>query len=433
MQRRRILISLNGPWGSDKSPVYIQARIDFPPLYPDQAAPTVTFERTVALEDNIFAKAKSEISSITASFLASQRSSLEAILRYLLGEQSLEQILFLLKQRQKNVDLDCTAEPNFSSSEEDDEILQQYPTGPFSDDVGGSDSFFNRSIQQNSPPVPRACGAFWAEDGRLVCFFPPKPDRERSLPELNIKLGDRLPRNRKFVSEGFGRFNYSSYKMRQTASTLETIESDDSDTDGSFSSSPRSTSTSDDCGLPCHHLMPSVAWRSDTFDPIPGFSLDESHKSSSGAERARSPSQKGKNFISIHNATDLLPAKEYLAQDYMIGTGSHRFLHNAKIARQNGNEDLADVWLFVDLLLQENVPLETMSQFKISGASKIGFPAPLDSILVIARRNLIESDPKGNAIDVSFDGIENVTSSNAWASVKWGDHPFAQRFLINAL
>lgn len=434
MQRRSIVVSLTGPWGFDKTTTFIKARIEFPPSYPEGVAPSVSLERCAVLDEHVVTKIGSETSVISASFLSCRRSSLEAILRYLLGEQTLEESLLWLKKRQQSVDLDSTIEADFSSSDEDDETLEQY-AGPQADDTGGSDSLIIKSRPQNNPPLPQACGAFWADNGRLVCFFPPKQDKEHSFLDLSLKSGERTSKSQKFISEGFGRFHNSSHRKRQAASTLETIESggSDSESSSSASSSSNSFSASDDIGLPRHHFMPSMAWRGDASETFPGLSLDESQKSSSGVERSRSTFSKGKNFVSIHDHSDLLPARKALAQQYLIGSGSHGFLHNAEIAREMGDGDLADVWLFVDLLLQDKVPLEVMNHSRGYGNAQTVDPPALDPVLVVARRALSKLRSKDSAIDLSFDEIEDETSIAARASVKWGDHPYARRFLVDAL
>ena len=59
-------------------------------------------------------------------------------------------------------------------------------------------------------PVAKACGALWANDGRLVCFFPPKKDKSTTLFEnLGFKEMTRLSRSDK-VFEGFGRLQKAS-------------------------------------------------------------------------------------------------------------------------------------------------------------------------------------------------------------------------------
>ncbi len=432
MQRRKIIVSMTGPWGTDNRPTYVKAYIEFSPSYPDAVMPSVSLEKTADLGEDVANKLSSDVSEITANFLSRQRSSLEAILRYLLGEQSLEESLLWLKKRQQSLELDSALEVGLSSSDEDDEMLEKY-AGSKVDDMESSNPMIAKSRTQNNPPLPKACGALWADDGRLVCFFPPRQDKESSLLGLNFKADERSSKTRKSIFEGFGRFNGTSYRKRQTGSTLETIESGGSDSEEYLSSSSGTSSASDDIGLPRHHFMPSMAWRGDASEALPYVSLNESQKSSNGMEKAKSTSSREKNFVSIHDYRDLLPAKECLARNYIIGNGSRGNRHNADTARETGDVILADVWLFVDLILQDNVPLEVMNHGQSFDRTRDTDTPAIDPILMIARRASSKLTVKDSAIDLTFDGTQKEHPLTAPASIKWGHHPLSRRYLVDAL
>lgn len=432
MQRRKIVVSLSGPWGPENTSTYIKTRIEFPSTYPLATAPIVSLEKTASLSEDALTQISSELSEITANFLSRQRSSLEAILRYILGEQTLGESLLWLKKRQVDVDLDSTMDLDISSSDEDDEAMQAY-AGPQVHDMESSDPMIVKAQAQNNPPLPKACGALWADNGLLVCFFPPKPEKEPSLLDLTLKASDRSSKSRNSLFEGFGRVHNASRRKKQAASTLETIESGDSDFDESLSSSSGSSSGSDEIGLPRHHFMPGMAWRGDASEAFPGVSLDESQKSSSGMGKTKSTTSRGKNYISIHDYRDLLPAKEHLAKHYIIGQGSHGYAHNARIARENGDLDLADVWGLVDLIMQDKVPLEIMNDTQgYDYAPNVG-TSNREPILIIARRAVSKLRAKDSAIDLSYDGGDESIALNIRAPVKWGDHPFGRRYLVNML
>lgn len=430
MQRRKIVVSLSGPWGIAKTSTYVKCRIDFPSTYPELAAPAVSLEKTASISDDTVDKIGSEISLITSSFSSRQRSSLEAILRYILGEQSLEESLLWLKKRQGSVDLDSTIDLDLSSSDEDDEALGKY-TGPQAASMESSDPMIAESRAQNNPPLPKACGAMWADNGCLVCFFPPKQEKEPSFLDLSLKVSDRSSKSRKSIFEGFGRFHNASRRKKPAASTLETIESGDSDSVQFSSSSSGSSSASDDIDLPRHHFMPSMAWRGDASEAFPGVSLDESQKSSGGTGRAKAMASRGNNFVSIHDLSKLLPAKALLARQYLIGNGLSDYAHNARIARDWGDLDLADIWLFVDLLMQDKVPLEVMTDARESKHPRDVDAVEIEPILVIARRAVSKVRSTDSAIDLSFD--EGGLPVAARASVKWGHHPFGRRRFVETL
>ena len=343
------------------------------------------------------------------------------MLRYLLGEQSLEDSLLWLKKRE-SIDLDSTKDLDLSSSDEEDEVPGEF-TDPQADGMENSDPMIAVSNAQYNVPLPKACGALWAENGLLVCFFPSKPERESSLLEMSLKANDRFSRTRRTMFEGFGRLQNMSNWQKRHASTLETIESGDSDFDESAtSSSASSSSLSDDIGLAQHHFMPHMAFRSDTHEGHPGVTLDGSQKSSSDSRLRKSTTSTANMFVSIHDFYDLLPAKQRLAMEYVIGNGSVGSAQNEQIAKENGSLDLADVWSFVDLLLQDKVPLEL-----------IRHPRYEESIVIVARRALTKLRDQDSAIDLSFDDLQERISPPKPASVKWGDHPFGRRWFVHAL
>jgi len=433
MQRRKIVVSLSGPWGPEKTPTYIKTRIEFPSTYPEATAPTVSLEKTASLGDDVVNKINSEVSSITASFLSRERSSLEAILRYILGEQTLEESLLWLKKRQESADLDSTLELDISSSDEDDEddeAPEKY-AGPQANDMESSDPMIAKPQAQNNLPLPKACGALWADNGRLVCFFPPKLEKEPSFFDLTLKANSS--KSRKSIFEGFGRFHNASRRNKQAPSTLETIESGDSDFNDSSSSSSRSSSGSYEIDLPRHHFLPGMAWRGDASEAFPGVSLDESLKSSSGMGKSKLTVSKGKSVVSIHDYSDLLPAKKYLAENYIVGHGCYGYAHNAHIARETGDLDLADVWVLVDLILQNKVPLEAVNNTQGAGDARDLGNSHVEPILIIARSAASKLRSKNSAIDLSYDEDEENIALNARAPIKWGDHPFGRRYLVDTL
>ena len=412
-------MSLSGPWGPGNDTTYLQSRIDFPSTYPDSASPTFSFEKTASLSDETLTKIYTDIGLITASFVSRQRSSLEATLRYLLGEQTLEESLLWLKKRE-SVDLDSTRDLDSSSSDDDDEIVGTYGA-PQANSMEASDPMIATSNARYNVPLPKACGALWADDGRLVCFFPSKSDQESSLLEMSIRASDRSSRKGKTMFEAFGRLQNTSSRQRRHASTLETIESGDSDFEESSTSSD-SSSSSDELGLPQHHFLPTMAWRGNVLETPPGVSLDDSQKSSGGSGLEKSSTFKGSMFISIHAFTDLLPAQQGLAERYYIGKGSIGSIQNAQVARESGNSDLADVWSFVNLLLQDIVPLEL-----------IGSPRDNASIMVVARCAVSRVKAKDSATNLSFDDLQEQKKPVKSASVKWGNHPFGRRWFVDSL
>lgn len=353
----------------------------------------------------------SELQQVANAYISGQRNSLEAMLRYLLGEQSLEESLAWLKERPDHNDLDLIQDPESSSSDEDDEEAGMY-TNAHAQGMDMSDGMIAVSNAQYNFPLPRVRGALWSGDGYLVCFFPPK-DKAPSLLDLSLKNNDRTSRSHKIISEGFGRFHNKSPTPRNKASTLETIESDESDSDSSISSSG-SSSSSDLFGVPPHHFVRSSAWRGDTSETQKAHSVEDSQLSSGPA---KSSGAKSYSSISIHDFRDLLPAKKYYAQEYLIG-GPNCCHHNAEVAARLGNQDLADAWDFVNLVLQARVPLSTMLH-----------PQRDESIMVVARNTLSILRSREHKAKPKSGTSGTRTACATKGGIKWGYNPFGWQFV----
>ena len=421
VQRRKIQVSLSGPWGPEKSSTYVKARIDFPTNYPSAAAPFLTLEQKATLSDEMTAQIYMDAKLIASSFMSQQRSSLEAILRYLLGERNLQESLLWLKKRQESVDLESAQDLDFSSSDEEDEGLGRYADEQ-NESMEASDPMIAVSNAQYNVPLAKACGALWADDGRLVCFFPPKQEREPSLLDLSIRASDRSSGSRRTIFEDFGRLHNDSARQKRGASTLETIESGDSDREYSSAFSSSSSSSSENTGLPRHHFMPSMAWRGGMVEAHQGLAVDGSQKSSGDTGLAKSMMTNSGNYVAIHDLTLILPSKKHLAEAYTIHNGSSGCAHNSRIARESGNLDLADVWSFVELIIQEKVPLESTV-----------IPGSNATAVVVARRAASRLKPRDSAIDLSFDAAQDDRQPSLRGSVKWGNHPLGRRWFVDSL
>ena len=423
MQRRSIQVSLSGPWGSERSFTYLKARIDFPTNYPNSAALSLSLEQTASLVDDKADQIYGDVRSIASGFMSQQRNSLEAILRYLLGEWNLEECLLWLKKRQESVDPDSAQGLDSSSSDEEDESLEPYARDQ-TESVELNNPMIAVSNAQYNVPRPKVCGALWAQDGRLVCLFPQKQERESSLLDLSIRNSERSSGSRKNLFEDFGRLHNDQAWQKRGASTLETIESGDSDPEYSstFSSSSSSSSSSDNMDLPRHHFMPSMAWRRDMSEIHQGLALDDSQKSSSDTRFIKSTMTTSGNYVAIHDLTQLLPAKKHLAKAYIIHDGSSACSHNSRIARDSGDLELADVWSLLELIIKDEVPLE----------SKV-IPGSNAPVVVIARRDASQLKPRDSAIDLTFDAIHEDTEMSRRGSVKWGNHPLGRRWFVDSL
>ncbi|KAL8859875.1 MAG: hypothetical protein Q9178_003708 [Gyalolechia marmorata] len=423
MDDRQIVLSLHGPWGSGRASVFVKCSIEVPLRYPNVEPPWVTIESTAEMTDESILQATSEVQLIAQAYQERHRHSLEAVLRYLLGEQSYDDTLALLQALpdRSSLGLGLDGQGELSSSDDDDESDHQYANIQVPG-LESSDVMVAVSNAQYNVPLPKACGALWADDGRLVCFFPPKDERPPSFMQpLNFKAGEWTSKNRRSLLEGFGKLQSGSSISKMTSSKVSATESGDSDFDDSSESSSESSSSTEN--RTSHlRLMPTMAWREGIHESTHALSVDESQRSSGPSGLPKSTMLNSKNFVSIRDCAELLPAKRALAVEYQADSTGECCVHNAAVARKYGELDLADIWEFLNLIIQDEVPLE-----------RIHISSKYDPILVVARRAVSPLHPKDSAIDLSYDYHEGEHKTRLKGRVYWGAHPFGSRWLVEAL
>lgn len=347
IRQRKATISLNGPWGAEGASLFLKVDIKFPVDYPTDSMPSFNIQKTSGVTDELAANLAAELRTIAETYLSRKRGCLEGAVRYLLGESTLEEsIAWILGEAGETVKSPVNGELEGESSDEDEVGLSH------SQELGMGSELLRPVNANVMVPVAKACGALWANDGRLVCFFPAKKDKSVSFMEnLGFKEMARLSRADK-VFEGFGRLQANSPGPQ--ASTIPSTEDnafDDSDeSDGESSSSSGSSDTLS--GLQNRFPTPRT-WRS---GGSLGFhrprSTDNSQMSTVGGMTTKS-SDTPKNVISIHDYSDLLPAKRELARKYRIsGKGPDVCAYNASVALDAGYHELARIWGLVKLALQ---------------------------------------------------------------------------------
>lgn len=376
-------------------------------------------ESTAGTDDETIMQVTSDLQLISLAYQKRQKHSLEAILRYLLGELSCTESLALLEASPDQPGLDLGSRLDLTSSDEDDDDDDQY--AKVENQAPGLDSsngMVAASNAQYNVPLRKACGAVWADDGRLVCFFPPKEEKPFAfLDSYSNKASTWDSKHLKNMFGGFGRLQNTFPTTQRTSFDLEAIETGDSDYESSRSSSD--ASSSNDVEMTSLTMMPSMAWREGTNRAL---SVDESQMSSGGNRQSKSATEGSRNFVSIHECAELLPAKRSLAEEYTLGSNAQCCLHNAGVARKHRELDLADIWDFVGLLLKDEVPLEM-----IQASSKP------EQILVIARRTLSPLRSRDSAVDLSYDFYQDEHSPGFKGRIYWGSHPFGRRWFVNAL
>ncbi|CAG8230126.1 unnamed protein product [Penicillium olsonii] len=407
VRQRKISISLNGPWGADGASLFLKVDIKFPMSYPKTAIPTFAFQKTAAVTDEWAAKTTAELRTIAETYMSRDRGCLEGAVRYLLGESSLEEsIAWILGETGDNFKSPINGELEGESSDEDEVGMTQ------SQELGMSSELLRPVNANVMVPVAKACGALWANDGRLVCFFPPKPKKDKSaelFENMGFKEMTRWSRGDK-VFEGFGRLHTNSPGPRGRGTITSTEDGASSDSDESYSDTSSSSGSSDILsGLPTRFPAPQT-WRSaGSYGMHRPRSTDNSQRSIGGTGTLKSEGPQ--NIVSIHNLSDMLPVKRELACQYRIcGKGADVCAHNAAVALDAGCYELAQIWGLIKLILH---------------VRKNPFPLPESSLL---QRRLRMAG--GELAGLGGDGMHRDLAGSI---IRWGDHPLGSHWLVPAL
>ncbi|EXJ83824.1 hypothetical protein A1O1_07451 [Capronia coronata CBS 617.96] len=400
ISRRKAVMSLQAPWGEDQSPVYLRVEMRFPKLYPRNANAILTLQKSGFIDDETHKLLTTELNTISETYASRKRGCLEAVLRYLLREQNLEQIVawVLGESLTDSKVLDTGAIPADDSSSSDDEQM---------DGVGdGLDASANILV-----PLAKGCGAIWSPTGKLVCFFPAKSKETVSLLST-IGVGDLDNTESSALFQGFGRLHTSSPARKATRTRTTEDDSDSETSDSSWQSSSSSSSsfeTEQNVRGVASYPVGALGLQQRSRSP------DRSNNSTTGINKLNDNPRK--SAVSIHNVDDLLPSKRELAVQYRIfGDGAQLCKHNAAVARQLSLEDLASVWTLLGLILDDTVPLEVMPDLSHS--------APND-ISVLARA-ATKKRPQG-------DRAADLAANSALGRTRWGNHPLGSTYLLPAI
>lgn len=403
-----MLVSLSGPWGLENKPCWIKCRLDFPKDYPDSAALRLELEHVPNMREERAASLLEDIEEITAAYCHRQLSSLEAVIRYLLGERRVEDFLLLLEVP-ANSELDVAQRSAQSSSDEDEDELKAHnlDTSPWT---------LETSNVAYSIPLPKACGALWSNDGRLVCFFPRKEENIHSLLDtFSIQASEHSMRSQTSIFENFGNLSKLYNQRRRSSSGGE------STSDYEATSSSESSSSSEVTDLPNRLFLPSIALGDSNFVKRHDVALVESQYSA-GAPLEQKP-EPSPNYVCVHDFQDLLPSKKVLAQRYILSEDRQYCCdYNASVAEEAGYHELADVWSLVALICQKGVPPSANFQSHWKGPRAIA-----------ARRDVHPLRLRDSAIDLSFDFIEPRSEKSITNNVGWDQHSFWHLWVAHEL
>lgn len=408
IRQRKTTISLHGPWGADGASLFLKVDIKFPVDYPKDSMPTFSVQKTAAVTGELASNISAELRTIAETYLSRKRGCLEGVVRYLLGESTLEEsIAWILGEAGETVKSPVNGELEGESSDEDEVGLSH------SQDLGMSSELLRPPNANLMVPVAKACGALWAMDGRLVCFFPPKKDKSVSfLDNLGFKEMARLSRADK-VFEGFGRLQANSPGPQIGGGVMSAEEASDYSDDSDVESSSSSGSSDILSGLQSRFPAPRT-WRSGGSLGFPRpRSTDNSQMSTVGGMTTKS-SEAARNVISIHDFSDLLPSKRELARKYRIsGKGTEVCAYNASVAVDAGYHELARVWGLVQLVLH----------------SRDVTPSPDSDIAQQSGPRQIQR--RDSAVDLTYDfSFQRPANGDA---IQWGNHPFGGKWLVPSI
>ncbi|KAK9552889.1 hypothetical protein V6Z79_006310 [Aspergillus fumigatus] len=414
IRQRKATISLHGPWGPEGDSLFLKVDIKFPSDYPKTSMPTFGVQRTAAVTDQLADKLISELRTIAETYLSHKRGCLEGVVRYLLGESTIEEsIAHILGETAETIKSPINGDLGDDESSDEDEVGMSQ-----SQELGMSSELLRPVNNANvMVPVAKACGALWANDGRLVCFFPSKKEKSSNLIEnLGLKEMSRLSRADK-VFEGFGRIQTSSPGPKINGTLASTDDGTSEYSDDSDAETSSSSGSSDMLSGLQARFPTSQTWRSaGSLGIYRPRSTDHSQRSTAGALTAKS-SDSAQNIISIHDFSDLLPAKRELARRYRIcGKVTDVCAHNASAALDLGYHELARIWGLVKLILQHQNDSSSSTRSEM-----------------MQRPSGIQR--KDSAVDLSFDqsNQEQSRKESANSANQWGDHPYGGRWLIPSL
>jgi hypothetical protein len=419
---RLLTVAFNGPWGEydqttdEVKLVFLRLTIKFPAEYP-RAIETETdlgsirttrpldieFEKTTAsIPKEMQEELIERMNQIAETCAHQEREALEAVLSYALGERGFQDSLHLPDDQHSSEELNNL--PGEESSSEDDEN-----EGEFTNDAMQS-SHTNANV-----PLPVQCSVRFSASGSLVVARVPLVRMPPLLTASPFRMtrGLRNGPAKDDIFDSFGRLAAQNADDSDGASSPGSSEAS-----WESSSSPSSASGSEPV-VEAHlgTFQPPMAWQKAGAR----FQSRNSLPSSTGASK---PAARNRFIVSILSAAvdDLVPSKRILAEQYRIfGPGPEVCKHNADVARRNGLNDLADIWMLCKLVLSNDVPLEILPQ-----------QHRREQILVVARRALVSIKRKDSGLDLAFDEADTVTNPRLKGRIKWGNHSVVS-WLIPAL
>jgi len=291
---------------SAKYDAVVRLRINFPSLYPNGAPPSFDFLPTSTVSVEVKKLLIESLTEVALAHVRYNRSCLEPCLRHLVT----------------NLD-NFLSEAMGSGSDSDD---QEAPLN-----------------KDDNIPFPRTCGACFAGNGKLVCFW-------SSSSQTYFREG--VPKTLE--------------ELRRFVSLKKEIQSDFMVDHNELLSLSSSTIIYKPAGGPGFHgggglggMNGGTDDYSEPMSPLDSPSssslVDPSISRLSRKQPISAPSLFN-SFISVKDISRHLPISEELARNYIL-TGppmSQVCLHNSEVARAAGRIDLVKVWNLVGIMMEED-------------------------------------------------------------------------------
>lgn len=346
MSQRRATMSLQSPWGEGSSSVYTRIDFKFPRGYPKNTQAVIYVARTNSINSETQKKLTADIHQIAEVHAAKGRGCIEAVVRYLLREQTLDQVInWMTRDSLTDSKILEASMSQDASDDSDDEQLDSVPN-------------LTNSSANVRVPLAKGCAGLWAENGKLVCFFLPKEKAPASfLSTLGTGKLDDSESSKLFG--GFGKFQVDSpsRKAKDAPNTMH----DDSDSDSSSRSSMFSSSvSSSDSSEGFEERAKFVPWQRTTLDSLQrGKSADGSQKSTL-IDGAKAEELVKNTVVSIHDFSDILPAKQTLAEKYKVsGDTLSVCRHNAEVSSRHALYEHSMLWRLAANILVPDVPQQS--------------------------------------------------------------------------
>ncbi|KAI9719509.1 MAG: hypothetical protein M1828_006216 [Chrysothrix sp. TS-e1954] len=411
MSDRMVEVDLQGPWGEGESLVNIQMRVAFSRDYPEASAPFITINRTPEIEP-LHQHLLLSLKMIGEKYVKLHKGCFEALILYLLGDHTLdESVLMLPEGREFPIfGLDGTSDLSHSSpsldyttwSDEDDDAA----LGTFSKNglLEGSITDFTEARNTNVP-LPATCGARFAPNGQLACFFlSPKKTKDHLQQDLTVDFARVKQSLQTF--KGIVRSRTRSLPDSESSGSTSPI-SRSLDIPlvpmGTRASEPNTKISYRNGRWPTYYHLRSD-WIADPLDTNTELRLTAASEPSA--------------YASLVDLSPILPCNKTLAEEYVVaGTPEEISRRNQAVCEKHGYTDLAKAWGLAALIVGDVVPLE-----RVYHDHEATFTMATRAMVLVTKK-----DASGNSSQqMKFDEPPAIRYPYKRSMIKWGNHPFGR-------